>query len=285
MIFRAGVAWCLAVGSALAGQNVVVVFDDSGSMASHLRSNRSVRKIEAARNALSVVLDKLPEDAQVGVLALNAGWVIPLQPVDRARLPERINSIGAKGGTPLGQYLKVAADTLLQTRDEQLYGEYRMLVLSDGEANDQPYLEAVLPDLMSRGVVVDVIGVDMEADHSLATRVHSYRRADDPEALQRAIAEALAESDAYAAGGESDFELLEGFPVEVASLMISTLAGTENQPIRTSHVQAPPTPNAPISPVPTGRGGNSAFGRVIFIGVVLFLFSSFLSVIKGRRRN
>jgi hypothetical protein len=69
----------------------------------------------------------------------------------------------------------------------------------------------------------------MKSDHSLATRVHSYRRADDPQALTRAIADVFAESTATdTASGESDFEFLAGFPDEVAAAVLAALTKTRN---------------------------------------------------------
>ena len=97
----------LLVGTVAASQNVVVVLDDSGSMAEDMRSNRRVRKIDAAKQALRVVLENVPDDAQIGVVALNASsggdnWIIPLGQVDRSQLNRAISRIRATGGTPLG---------------------------------------------------------------------------------------------------------------------------------------------------------------------------------------
>jgi uncharacterized protein YegL len=217
MLLRTTIAWMLLAGSVLAAQKVVVVVDDSGSMANRMR-RESVRKIEAAKQALSVVLQKLPEDAEVGVLALNNGWIIPLQNnLSRSQIQQQVNQLRARGGTPLGVRMKEATDELLKLRDSDVYGDYRLIVVTDGEASDQDLLDQILPDIMSRGLLVDAIGVDMASEHSLATQVHSYRRADDPESLKEAIASALAESDAAdVVGGESDFELLAGFPADLA---------------------------------------------------------------------
>ena len=163
----------------IANQNVIVLVDDSGSMEDRMRSG--VRRIQAAKNALKVVLAKLPADASVGVLALNQGWIVPLQPMDHDQLADHVDQLRAAGRTLLGLNLKLAADELLKLRAEQVYGDYRLLVVTDGEANDQQVLDWVLQDILARGISVDVIGVDMQSDHSLATKVHNYRRADDPE--------------------------------------------------------------------------------------------------------
>ena len=65
MQIRTTLLWLCLASSLIAGQKVVVVVDDSGSMADRMRYER-VRKMEAAKKALSVVLEKLPSDASVG---------------------------------------------------------------------------------------------------------------------------------------------------------------------------------------------------------------------------
>jgi hypothetical protein len=243
-------ACVLAVSQAFAGQNIVVLLDDSGSMADRMRSDWGIRKIEAAQSALLTVLEQVPPDARVGVLALNGGgadhWVIPLGRVDPDRLKSSLSVVRANGGTPLGEYMKVATDALLKLRERSRYGTYKLLIVTDGEANDQELVDGYLPDILSRGITIDVIGVDMRQDHSLATQVHTYRRADDPGSLQQALTQVvLGESTTDARdAGESDFEVLQGFPDEVASAALDALAKQGNAPIR----EKP----AVVAPAPTG---------------------------------
>ena len=206
----------------IASQNVVIVLDDSGSMGEPLRSDRRTTKIEAARSALRTVLEQLPDDSQVGVLALNGDpdpWLARLAPLDKAKVSSLVARIRASGSTPLGNSMKIAADALLQARSKQHYGTYKLLIVTDGEATDEELVESYLPDIISRGLVVDVIGVDMQQNHSLATKVQTYRRADDARSLEQAISDVvLGESTADASdAGESDFEILQGLPSEVAT--------------------------------------------------------------------
>jgi hypothetical protein len=266
-----------------AGQNVVILLDDSGSMADVLRSNRAVKKIDAARAALRTVLEKLPADAQVGVVVLNRGdngWLLPLAPVDKSALEAAIGQIRADGGTPLGRFMKVAADALLELRSRQRYGNYKLLIVTDGEAGDAELVERYLPDIQSRGIAVDVIGVDMRGEHSLATKVETYRRADDPGSLQQAISEVvLGESSADSGdAGESDFEFLAGFPTEVATAALAALSQQANQPIgeeRRQIAQGPgdgagqvasgPAVMVPVSPAEERGASGSALG--LFCGL------------------
>ena len=229
--------WCQAQPARAPSQTVVVVLDDSGSMDNSRRtSSGRVKRIVAAKEALTAVLSRLPADTQIGVLALNsqvAGshWVVPLDNLDGDTWRSRIAEIAAVGGTPLGEFLKQGADRLLQARAAQSYGSYRLLVVTDGEANDQMLVDSYLPEILARGLMVDVIGVDMDGEHSLALRAHSYRSADDAAALQQALTEVLAETSLDDATGAADFELLAGLPEEFASEAVKVLTQRNDAPI------------------------------------------------------
>ena len=61
-----------------------------------------------------------------------------------------IDSITSQGGTPLGEYMKQGADALLDARKKQFgYGTYRLLVVTDGEANDAGLVDGYTPDIIS----------------------------------------------------------------------------------------------------------------------------------------
>lgn len=268
-----------SAGSTFASQNVVVLLDDSGSMDERMRG-QSIRRIDAAKNALLTVLNQVPEDANVGVLAINGSdgngeWIIELGPVDKNHIRDAVNRIRAEGGTPLGEFMKRAADALLQLREQQYYGDYRLLVVTDGEANDGQYLDAVLPEVLSRNLMVDVIGVDMQQDHSLATQVDSYRRADDPESLTQAITESLAEVAANPddEADESAYELLEGMPDEVAVAVINALVAHNNAPIAPAIDSS--SPYDPYSQSPSGQPQRSDSGSIVFT----FIFALFVAIV------
>ena len=56
----------------------------------------------------------------------------------------------------------------------------QLLVVTDGEANDAGLVDGYTPDIISRGITIDAIGVEMQSRRTLANMVHSYRNADDP---------------------------------------------------------------------------------------------------------
>lgn len=274
--------------AAFAQQNVVILLDDSGSMDQPMRSNSNLLKMDAAKSAIGTVLQQLPSDANVGLAVLNGRsgpWVIPFGPLDKARVSESVSRIRASGGTPLGANMKTAADALLDARSNQYYGTYKLLIITDGEASDPQLVEQYLPEILARGIVMDVIGVDMVGEHSLATRTSSYRKADDPESLTRAISEVMAETSADAGdAGTSDFELLEGFPTEAATVALQALANPSNEPVGglqpangnvQSNYPGNSSPQQGSSPnAGNNDGGGNPFGimLLLLVGIPLFIF-------------
>ncbi len=232
------VLWLSVVNaSSRAEQIVVVVLDDSGSMQKTVSTGAT--RIDAAKASLGAVLEQLPHDTQFGILALNSRvkgspWIVPLGSPDYQRWHDELSSVRAYGGTPLGQHMREAADELLKMRAKNPFAVYRLLVVTDGEATDAPILRAIMPDLLSRGLNLDVIGVGMSEDHSLARVAHSYRRAGDQQALTQALSEALAETFSDNQANQSDFDMLSGLPDDVAAELVNALSTVDNGPLDVS---------------------------------------------------
>lgn len=201
--------------------NVVVVLDDSGSMDATFEGTS---RMKAANNALAQVVRHLPDNSKVGVYLLNDGWLIPLGPLNKKQAVPKILAVSTGGGTPLGASMKVASDALLKQRQTNVYGTYRLLIITDGEAGDRALVDKHLYDILSRGLYVDVIGLDMSGDHSLATKVHSYRRGNDKRSLAQAVTAAFAESTgADDESGDSDYDLLQGLESGVVLSAINAM--------------------------------------------------------------
>ncbi|MEM6315284.1 MAG: vWA domain-containing protein, partial [Planctomycetota bacterium] len=197
------ILFCLPLTAAAAEStdHVVVILDASGSMGESFPggdAGRRLDKMSVAKDALVAVLETVPAETHVGIVVFSGRgvaqqWVVDLGPVDLPRVRSALDPIRPKGATPLGAFLKVGADRLLEARAAgSEYDTYRLLVVTDGEAEDQRLVDRHLPDILSRGITVDVIGVDMDSDLALATRVNSYRRADRPEELTAALADIFA---------------------------------------------------------------------------------------------
>ncbi len=303
------IAMCLFSSLVVAGNNVVIVLDDSGSMKDRMRTSQGrVAKIDAAKQAISQVLEALPADTQLGVMLLNGAqqnghWLIPLGPLNVAQAKQRIQSIRADGGTPLGEKVQFGMDELLRLRAKLSYGTYRLLVVTDGEATDSDRLNRVLPGVLSRGIAVDVIGVDMAKQHSLATQVHSYRRADDAASFEKAVSDILAESSATNDGADSDFDLIASLPDSLASEALVALSKPNNAAVALDEnplaavVQADQQPSSasastPINHPPSVRvssSPSSIIGNVVRGMCCMFVFGIVLivavvTISKSKRR-
>ncbi len=286
---------------------VVVVLDDSGSMRQRMQTDKgSQQRIEVAKNALSRVVTQLPANSQLGILMLNQSqrgsrWLFPLGPLDIKQCLASIRQIRADGGTPLGASIKTAADALLEARQRQVYGNFRLLVVTDGEATDPDLLASYLPDILSRGITLDVIGVDMSADHSLAGRAHSYRRADDAASLENALREVFAESsssqDFVDDRNDSTHSLLAGLPDDenFAREILAALATSSNQEIRgvsypiESAVPASPASIPTTNPIvrtnPTVDGLLSVLAMVPCCMSLLILFVLITVIVKSKSQS
>ena len=263
-----------------AGDTVAIVLDNSGSMRNGMSGIRGSR-MDAAKAALEVVLRETPPETDVGVLLLNGRdkWVVPLGG-DREQAIAAVKQLRAAGGTPLGASMKDAADALMEKRKQSPAGDYRLLIVSDGEANDQNLVDAYLPQIQARGLGVDVIGVDMDGEHSLATQVALYRRADDADSLTKAISEVV-QGETTAGGGdtgESDFELLEGFPADVAAASLRALTNPPNAPI-----EKPQRGGFFGGGGNAGGGGGGGFSFLTLMVMALVAFG-FINALFGQRR-
>ncbi len=238
---------------------IVVVLDASGSMAGRLGPSTAIDRMTAANLSLLKVNQQLSTNTHIGLLVfgdprLPEDWVYPLARLDRARLRAAIQAPKPGAGTPLGAYLKKGADRLLEARaQEHGYGTYRLVVVTDGEAQDPELVERYTPEIIRKGLTLDLISVAMAQRHTLARLAHSHRPANDPEAMNRALAEVFAEI-----GGQpgrqavtpADFDLLKSIPTPVAAAALEALARVENSPIGDTttvedHLPIGPSPKRP----------------------------------------
>ena len=275
--------------------NVIVVVDASGSMGTPMGGTD---RMSVAREALKQVLGQVPESTHIGILVFPRGdWVYPLGSRVEQRLNNAIDSIRSGGGTPLGSYMKRGADALLKARKKQFgYGTYRLLVVTDGEANDRNLVEGYTPDIISRGITIDVIGVDMESEHTLATKVHTYRSADNPDSLRQAITEVFAEVSSADTGqtDEDAFELIADLPKQTASEMLKSLSTTGNDPIQDYTVMRRANPNTQsnssssgtVSPSPTNSNNESDFALLLLgCGCPIIILLGIYSVVKASKNK
>ncbi len=264
------VSLALASSGLCSQQNIVVVFDASGSMGSRFsHAKDGTRKIDAAKTALKQILANLPPNTNIGIVVFGAknGWIYKLGTLDKAELTKSIDNVGVGGGTPLGKYMKIGANALLELRAKQKSGVYKLIVVTDGESDDdvdKPLIGQY--GILSKGIQVEVIGVDMSGRHTLATKV-SYRGAESPDELKQAVQAVVAESTGKNDHSE-DYDLIASIPPEVAMTALQALSETDNTPI--GEKPAASTGSALPWPVASGGGGMPVWGWVL-IGVGVFI--------------
>lgn len=209
--------------------NVVVILDSSGSMNNYMHEY-GITRWQAAQSALKRVIRDIPSATRVGLLVFGAydkgsRWLYSLGRLDVDQFDKAVNGCTPGGQTPLGASLRRGAESLLKLKkDNQGYGTYRLLVVTDGIASDPALVSRYLPTILTNGILLDVIGVGLSKKHELAEKSNSYRNANDPIALQKALAKVFAEvSDTNGVSRTLDFEILESIPYEVINSMLSSL--------------------------------------------------------------
>jgi len=224
----------------IAEDSVVVVLDASGSMEERMTKadGTQVTRMEAAKAVLSATLLNQPAGTNVGIVVFPyQDWAYPLGPVERTQLQIAISGIQPNGGTPLGQYMKVGVDALLEARKKNPYGTHRLLIVTDGEASDSWSVEKNMDLILVRGIVVNTIGVDMAKDHQLAVKSHSYANAADPDALLSSVKTALsAEITANDPDAAVMFATIAMLPDDSVTTLLTSLTRIQNQPLG----QSPP---------------------------------------------
>ena len=213
--------------------NVVIVLDGSGSMNGRMTGadGSKIQKLEAAKLAIREVLKIVPQETQVGLLQFAAQgasskWIYPLGPRNDTKLEAALKPLRPGGGTPLAEFTEKGANRLLKQMKEQYgYGTYRLLIVTDGEASDRNRLQPVVEETKRMRIYVDVIGVDMQKAHSMAPYVDSYRSANDPDSLTRAIKQVFSEVSTKGDQAAAEFDELAGFPPDVAVAWLNALQG------------------------------------------------------------
>ena len=272
--------------------NIVVILDASGSMQDKFSGDRTKSKMEAAKAALQEVLSKIPDDTHIGLLVFSGAnirneWAYPLGPKDTQKLTAAIHQPQPGGNTPLGKYIRIGANRLLEQREKQYnYGNYRLLVVTDGEASDTDKVKHYTPEILNRQIRVDVIGVDMKTDHMLANVVDSYRKADNPGELVAAVSQILAETDDTGTdvGGEDAFEYIAPLSSEIAADLIQQLTTPpSNTSIAIKHTEATPSQTTTPKKTSTPQRSDENQGTLWFVMILIVLAVTGFLVFRNRK--
>jgi uncharacterized protein with von Willebrand factor type A (vWA) domain len=192
-------------GEAALTRNFYVIFDGSGSMSEALNKQcqgdkRFGSRLEGAKWAVEQFMPLAPAEVNLGLWIFDANGNnerLPLSPESRAQFLSAVQKIRAGGRTPLTESIEQGVNRLVQQRDRQLgYGEFRLVVVTDGEATGRPLVQAVAY-ARERRIPIYTIGLCLAAQHELRKYSVSYRAADSIEALRRGLEETLAETSVF----------------------------------------------------------------------------------------
>jgi hypothetical protein len=183
-------------------RNYYFVLDGSGSMKDRKCSGNEP-KMDVAKRALLGFINRISAGANVGGLVFDQYGVralAELQPKGNINWTTLIGGVRAGEGTPLATAVKNGYTALTARAASQLgYGEYHLIVVTDGEADQGEDPRAVVDLITNQSpVVVHTIGFCIGENHSLNQPGKTvYRAADNPQDLDQGLADVLAEAPSF----------------------------------------------------------------------------------------
>ncbi|MDU9048790.1 MAG: VWA domain-containing protein [Candidatus Electrothrix sp. Rat3] len=183
-------------------KNYVMIFDGSGSMGEQ-RCSGNTTKNAAAQEAVADWAQSVPADANLGLVVFDQkGFSTRLQlgQGERQAFVQQVQAVVAGQGTPLTQAVQTAYDLLTAQARKQLgYGEYHMVIVTDGAANQPERLTRTINAVLAHSpILISTIGFCIADTHSLNQPGRTiYKAADNPEALRQGLQDVLAESESF----------------------------------------------------------------------------------------
>lgn len=179
-------------------RNFYFIFDSSGSMNDQYAGQR---KIDGAKSAVAKFMAKIPLNVNLGLYVYDGDGgreVLPLGPRNNVKFLQQINKLEPGNGTPLGAAIRFGADKLVQQYKKQLgYGEFRLIVVSDGIATDVDEFPKALEYATGYRIPIYAIGLDIEGENPIRSYALSYREASNYDDLARALEKTMAESEVF----------------------------------------------------------------------------------------
>ena len=193
--------------TALLARNLYFVLDGSGSMdedpsrqCNTAAQSRFPTKIAAARWAIGEFLRQVPPDDRIGLYVFDRGGqreVVPLGTGNRDQFLAAVKAVYADGGTPLAEAIITGVQRLVGQREKQLgYGDFRLVVVTDGEATGRRLEDGTAYALANR-IPIYTIGFCVGRSHALFRSSVSYRAANSPAELQRGLEDTLGELESF----------------------------------------------------------------------------------------
>ncbi|MEJ2156050.1 MAG: VWA domain-containing protein [Desulfobacteraceae bacterium] len=190
-----------SLADSLTARNFLLIFDGSGSMQKNDCAGNS-SKINIAKEAVVAWSKSVPADANLGLYAFHSNEVtaLPLSSGNRVAFMDNVMHIAAGGRTPLSQAMLQSYKALTAQGRRQLgYGEYTIVVVTDGIADSPDQLRKVVSMILEQSPInIYSIGFCIGSQHSLNQPGRTlYKSANNPDELNKGLQEVLAESEIF----------------------------------------------------------------------------------------
>jgi len=192
----------LTISEDLTAKNFYIIMDGSRSMYEDA-CNTDKQKLSIAKAAINQFVDKIPAENNIGLFAFDGRdreERVPLGSNTHEQVKNAVNNIIAGGMTPLSKAVTTARESLTKQAKRQLgYGEYNLVVVTDGQANNRQTLNNTIRSLLQdTPIVVHTIGLCLSATHTLNQPNYMvYKSANNPEMLQQGLQQVLAEAPSF----------------------------------------------------------------------------------------
>ena len=180
-------------------KNYYIVFDNSGSMGGS-GCNGGGSKEEIAKNAVRAFVGSMTATSNVGMVVFDGDTSerVALTDTDKlTKIEQALKQTSNGGGTPLEEAMRIGVHKLaVQAGKQGGYGEYHLVVVTDGEADT--HLDGVVDEIVSNTpVVIHTMGFCLN-NHALNQPTKTvYKSADNYEALKKGLKEVLTEADSF----------------------------------------------------------------------------------------
>ncbi len=188
--------------TALTMKNYYVIFDGSRSML-NARCADGSNKAAVAKKVLKTFVDAVPAQTNLGLLAFDRAGIserIPLAVGNREPFKLALEAIQPDGGTPLKDAMALGFRILHQQAARQRgYGEYTLLVVTDGEASSGQAPAPVVDHILAFSpIVIETIGFCIGNQHSLNQPGRTvYKSANNEAELLQGLEDVLAEAESF----------------------------------------------------------------------------------------
>jgi uncharacterized protein YegL len=190
------------ISTDIQARNFYVIFDGSGSMNDESCGDGQ-RRIDVAKSSVATFFDTLPKNVNTGLLVFDEKGLYeasPLKLVDSISLSATISRIKAGGTTPLGLSLKTGLQKLTQqAHKQQGYGEYHLVVITDGAASDPDMMNDTIKNITKETPInIHTIGFCLRSSHALNQQgVIDYSSASSSAQLLKRLKAVLAEAESF----------------------------------------------------------------------------------------